>query len=96
MTQVKPCPQCQAREFKAEGRGGLRCLGCGAQLLYETPWPAVVVTWVVVGALLGVGDALLAKALGLEHAAALWVPMFLLVAVLSSVISRRFRRLRRT
>jgi hypothetical protein len=96
MAQLKQCPQCGATEFKPDGKGDVHCVRCGADLVYRTPWQAVVVAWAVVGALLGGGSNLLFRALGWHVAgAARWVPVFLLVAFISHAIARRFRRLSR-
>ena len=58
-------------------------------------WTFTVLTWVVVVVLMVAGSKVVADALGMEwHGAARLVPVFIVAAVLSTFLSRRFRSAR--
>lgn len=97
MATMNRCPQCGSGDLKPAGGRLLRCAGCGQALAYQTPWFVVVLTWALLGAVLGGGGFFLVKRVLHWNTPELWpVIVFPVIAVISYFISRRFRTLRKT
>lgn len=92
-TQI--CPQCGSGDVQADGRA-LRCGACETKLVYGgPPWYVVLLAWVLLTLLLGLGSVFLLKNVFHWYSPWVWLIVFPVIAILAQLISRRFRTLRR-
>lgn len=96
MATLKRCPQCGSVDLKSVGGRLLRCAMCEQELVYETPWLAVVLTWVLTSAVLGGDGFALVKRFLRWDSPAIWLMIiFPVIAVTSYLRSRRLATLRK-
>ena len=97
MARVTQCPQCGGTEFKALADHWRQCACCGAQLVYRTAWVPFLLTWALVGAVVGLAVNLAFSALDVDWNGTLRMIVFgALTGVVATLVSRRFRTLSRT
>ena len=96
MARVTQCPQCGGKEFKALGDSGRQCASCGAQLVYRTAWVPFLLTWALVGAVVGLAVNFAFSVLDVDwNGTARMLVFGALTGIVATLISRRFRRLSR-
>lgn len=96
MAEAKRCPECGAGDLQVTAPGRLRCAGCGADLAYRVARGPLLLTWALVGAAMGaVGLWLFKGVLGVESTMARVIVAGVLTGVISTLLSRRFRTLRK-
>jgi hypothetical protein len=90
------CPECGGPDVQPAQAGERRCVTCGATLVYRTAWIPILVTWALVGAVIGLLSNLVFAALELQWGQTARMLVFgALTGVVATLLSRRFRTLGR-
>ena len=90
------CPTCGGAELEPAQNRRQRCPKCGSEYTRRTAWLPFLLTWAVVGAVVGLASAALFASLELERGMGWWLIFGAITGIVATLLSRRFQRLQKS